>query len=76
MAYMDTNSTPILATVQDALNTLLTGFVDKVVLSSKRAQITQLTQALNRMDDTQLAQIGITRSEVPDYASMAIRVYG
>lgn len=76
MAYMDTNATPILATVRDTVAALATGFVTKFLLPSKRAQIAQMTQAMNRLDDAQLAQIGITRAEISDYANMVIRVNG
>lgn len=76
MAYIETNSAPVLASLQNAVTTLRTGFVNTFVLSSKRAQIKQLSQAIHRMNNAQLAKIGITRSEIEDYANMTIRVYG
>lgn len=76
MAYIETNSAPIFASLQDVATTLWAAFMDKLVLSSKSVQIAQLTQAMNRMSDAQLTEIGITRSEVADYANMTIRVHG
>ena len=76
MAYLDTNSAPILTSVQHAVKTLWAGFVNKTVLSTKRVQIAQLTKAMHQLSDAQLAEIGITRSEIADYANMTIRVKG
>ncbi len=76
MAYAIAQNTPILTTLMSAVNTVWDAFIDKMILSSKHAQIVQLTQAMNRMDNNQLAAIGITRSEIPDYASMTIRLHG
>ena len=76
MAYAIAQNTPILTTLMSSVNTVWDAFVSKMLLSSKHAQIVQLTQAMNRMDDRQLAAIGITRSEISDYASMTIRLQG
>lgn len=76
MSYAIAQSTSLLNSIFDAVASFMDAFVEKMVLSTKRAQIVQLKQAMNRMDDRQLADIGITRSEIADYADMAIRVHG
>lgn len=42
----------------------------KAFLSMQRAR---LIDAMNQMTNDQLAQVGITRREIPDYAHMIIR---
>ena len=74
MSYALVNNTSFLDTAQASAKTLWDAFVAKMVLSTKRAQVTQMTQAMYRMDDAHLATIGITRSEVADYANMVIRI--
>ena len=75
LAYTDIHNSPILASLQDVLHTLWSSLENLFFLSTKRVQIKQLTQAMQRMNDVQLAKIGITRSEVEDYACMTIRVF-
>ena len=76
MSYAIAHSTSVLNTIFDAMASFMEAFVEKMALSAKHAQIAQLKQALNRMDDEHLFAIGITRKEIPDYADMAIRVKG
>lgn len=75
LAFTDTHNSPILASLQDVLNTLWLSLENLFFLSTKRVQIKQLTQAMQRMNDVQLTKIGITRSEIEDYACMTIRVF-
>jgi uncharacterized protein YjiS (DUF1127 family) len=76
MSHAIAQNTSILNLIDSTVRTAWNAFVAKIVLSTKRAQIAQLTQAMNRMNDVQLAEIGITRSEVADYANMSIRLNG
>jgi hypothetical protein len=76
MSHAIAQNTSILNHIDSTAITLWNTFVEKMVLSTKPAQIVQLTQAMNRMSDAQLAQIGITRSEIADYANMSIRLDG
>lgn len=76
MAHALTQHVSILNIAQTTAVSLWDAFVARMIVSTKRVQIAQLTQALNRMDSQHLASIGITRSEIPDYASMVIRLHG
>ncbi|MEJ6710104.1 MAG: DUF1127 domain-containing protein [Amylibacter sp.] len=76
MAHALTHRKSILNDAQTTALSLCNTFVARLVLSTKRLQIAQLTQALNRMEPHHLADIGITRSEIPDYARICIRLHG
>ena len=71
MAYTEITS---IAAVHGTLNTLFTAITHKLVLSSKRVQVAQLTKAMNQMSDAQLNEIGVSRSEITDYAMMTINI--
>ena len=66
----------VMTSLLDTANTLFDAFVAKMTVTPKNVQITRLTQAMHRMDDAQLADVGITRSEIADYANIAIRLHG
>ena len=76
MAHVIAQNASILNVAISTANAVWDAFVVKMVLSTKRVQIGQLTHAMKQMTDAQLAEVGITRSEIEDYASMTIRVYG
>lgn len=76
MAHALAQHTSVLNIATSTAISLWNAFVARMLVSTKRLQIVQLTQALNRMDPQHLAEIGITRSEIPDYARMSIRLHG
>ncbi len=76
MSYALAQSTSLLTTAFDAAAQFKDAFLKYVVLSTKRAQVAQLKQAMHRMSDPQLAEIGITRAEIADYVDMLMSLRG
>jgi len=76
MAFVSTQTAPRSNSVVSGFAPLWAAFCAKMATTFKNMQRAQLNRAMNRMSDKDLAHVGITRSEIADYADMVMRLHG